>query len=193
MLTYKTSIKKPCLVINYDENAVSPRNWINLGYFFTKQKNYRSPDGTVQPLYDIMVTTGEEANNQEEHKEMIKKEAKKQGIKVLAIYPVYCYEHGNIVFRRGTAKGFDYSNCGFYIITEETQKEHGAKKYKWEKFVDQELETYTQWANGEVYHFTLFDENGEFTDSCGGFYSLDKIKYQLPEEFKDEDLTKYII
>lgn len=192
MLTYKTSVEKPRLVISYDHNAESPREWTNLGYFFSKQSRYNSPDGNKHPLYNIMIETADEADNQDDHIKRIIKEAKKQGIKVLAVYPVYCYEHSSIVYRRGTAEGWDYSNNGYYIITNETLKEHGAKKAEWLKTIDQELETYTQWANGEVYEFTLFDKDGNLEDSCSGFYSIDDIKEHLPEEFKDEDLKDYL-
>lgn len=32
-----------------------------------------------------------------------------------------------------------------------------------------ELRTYAQWANGEVYLWTVTDPDGEFVDSCGGY------------------------
>jgi hypothetical protein len=58
--------------------------------------------------------------------------------------------------------------------------------------IKSELETYTKWANGEVYGFTLYDDKGELEDSCYGFYDIDDIKEHLPAEWKDEDLTAYI-
>jgi hypothetical protein len=45
--------------------------------------------------------------------------------------------------------------------------------------------------DGCEYYFTLFDENGKESDSCGGFYSLDDIKAFLPDEWKEEDLEEY--
>jgi len=189
--TYRKSIELPRLNIHFDQDAESPRHWTNLGYFLTKESKYKSPDGNTCSLYQIMLDTENEVSNTEEHINAIKKEAKEQGIKILAIYPVYRYEHSNVVYRRGTAHGFDYSNCGFYIITDETQKEVGTKKANWEKQIDEELKIYTQWANGEVYSFVLYDENGEVEDSCCGFYDLESMKEYLPEEWQNEDLQDY--
>ena len=67
MLTYTKTITetKPRLVIEYDENAESPRTFDggNVGHFFTKESRYKSPDGNVHPLYQIMVETEDEAKD----------------------------------------------------------------------------------------------------------------------------------
>lgn len=193
MKTYTKTIEAPRLEITHDEYASSPREWDNLGYFITKQRNKISPNGAQFPEIDAIVReTGEEAENLEAHKDAIILRIKKeQGEKVLAIYPVYCYEHGNVVYRRGTAQGFDVSNCVFYIVTDRSQDRLGTEARYFENVIDGELETYTAWANGEVYDFVLYDENGEVTDSCGGFYSIEDIREHLPEEWAEEDLTAY--
>jgi hypothetical protein len=38
----------------------------------------------------------------------------------------------------------------------------------------------------------LYNEKGDIEDSCGGFYDIEDIRESLPEEFKDEDLSKYV-
>jgi hypothetical protein len=192
MLTCEITIKKPRLVISYDNYTESPRTWTNLGYFLTAESKYESPDGNDHPLYDIMKSTGDEATSTEDHIKRIKKEAKQQGINIIAIYPVYRYEHGNIVYKRGIAHGFDYSNCGFYIITDESQKEYGEHAKPAEALIDGELEEYTKWVNGEVYSFILYTKDGETEDSCGGFYDIEDIREYLPKEYKDEDLNDYL-
>ena len=181
------------MTIQYDSDSESPRLWDNLGLFLTKESNYYSPDGKENQLYDIMIEAREEADSSEDHMELIKREAKNQGIKVLHIVPVNRYEHGNVIYRQGIGGGFDCSNCGFYIITEESQKNVGTKKTDWSKSIDSELETYTKWVNGDVYSFVLLDENGEDVDSCCGFYDIEDIREYLPEEYKEEDLNEYII
>jgi hypothetical protein len=186
MKTYTKTIEEPCLVIEHDTDAESPRQWDNLGFFFTKERGYKSPDGTVFPLYHIMTNTEESARDTAHHMELMKEEARAQGIKIKYIYPVYRYEHGNVVYKRGTAQGFDCSNCGFYIVTDESTKK------ECEAIIDRELETYTQWCNGEVYGFTLHNERGEVEDSCWGFYDIEDIREHLPKEYADEDLREYI-
>lgn len=193
MKTY--TIKAPLLKIQYEDMPQSPREWSNLGYFITVQRNKISPDGEENPeIQSIVFQTGNEAVSTEDHMKMIKKEIKEQtGEKVLAIYPVYCYEHGNIVYRIGTASGFDASNCGFYIITDRTKKVVGTTKKNFEKVIAQELETYTQWANGEVYSYVLYNDRGQIRDQCGGFYDIEDIKLYLPDEWKEENLQDYFV
>jgi hypothetical protein len=58
--------------------------------------------------------------------------------------------------------------------------------------IDAELVEYTKWVNGDVYAFTLYDENGEQVDSCGGFFDIEDIREHLPEDWKDEPLMPYL-
>lgn len=193
MKTYNAVEVKPRLKIFHCEWADSPRKWDNLGYFYTKESKYKSPDGNVGEIYEAMIEAESEADSTESHiKVMTRIIEENTDEKVLAIYPIDIYEHSNIVYSRGTAKGFDYSNCGFYIITDKTQKAFGTDAKDFEKIIDQELKTYTKWANGEVYAYELRDKNGEVEDTYGDFYSLQEIKDNLPEEWANEDLEKYI-
>lgn len=193
MKTYTKEIETPKLVIECDTNSENPREeWSNLGHFITCEKRYNSPDDD-EVLKSIIQNLSEESANVEGHIKKIKEELPHNGYgKVLAIYPVYKYEHGNVIYRRGTAQGFDYSNSGFYIVTDKTQAIVGTPKDRFDKVIDGELETYTKWVNGEVYRFTLYNDKGEIEDSCGGFYDIEDIKSSLPEDWKDEDLEQYI-
>ena len=172
-ITYKETktITKNKLEISYCDYIESPRVWSNLGYFITCDRNYYSPDRN-ETIEAIVKQTGNEARSQAEHIELIKKEMKENGEKVLAIYPIVKYEHGGVVYKIGTIHGFDYSNNGFYIITEKTQEEMGTSKKDFEKVVKQELEVFNKWVNGEVYQYCLFDDDGEVVDSCGDIMIL---------------------
>lgn len=195
MKTYTKTVatQEPRLVIHHDDTPQSPREWCNLGYFITKERNYKSPDGENAPeIQQIIEDTAQDATSTEDHMKLIKKAIKEQGEKVLYITPVYRYEHGGVVYRRGTASGFDYSNCGFYIVTDKTQKECGTPRKLFEKVIDDELETYTKYANGTVYGFVLHDESGDVIDSCWGFYDIDDIKEYLPKEYKNENMHDYL-
>lgn len=186
----------PQLIIRHDEFTESPRAWVNVGYFFTKERRYNSPDGTDHELYDCMLEGEEHASNTEEHMEYIKTFAKRDyDIDVIHITPVYRYEHGRILYKRGTTRGFDVSNCGFYIVTKETAEDMGVDPTDtsaMDIYIDGELDTYTKYVNGEVYGYELFDESGERIDSCWGFYDLEDIRQELPDEWKEEDLAEYI-
>lgn len=191
--TKQITVTRPMLEIQYDDNAESPRTWSNLGYFITQDRRYTSPDDHPD-FMEVIKETGEYATSTENHMTLIKKEIESRftGEKVLAIYPVCKYEHSGVVYSLGTKHGFDYSNNGFYIVTAKTAKELGTPKKSFEKVIADELNTYTQWANGEVYGFALYDEKGELVNSCWGFYDIEDIKNALPTEWKDENLLEYI-
>lgn len=196
----------PRLVIEYDGDAESPRaNDTHVGHFFTKESRYKSPDGNVHPLYQIMMETEDEAKDTAHHIELMraraheafKESAPKGGnshdedLHVIEVHPIYRYEHSGVAYKRGTAQGFDYSNCGFYFVTAQSISGATWTAEKIAEAIDAELAEYTAWANGEVYRFTLYDNEGEEVDSCGGFYALEDMRDALGEEWKDEDLSQY--
>jgi len=180
------------LVIEYDQDCDSPREWSNLGFFITQDRNYNSPDNHPD-FMEIIKETADNATDCQNHMKRIKKEIEARlGDKVLAIYPMVKYEHSGVSYSRGEKHGFDYSNNGFYIITQKTAEELGTDKKDFEKVIDQEINIYNKWINGEVYRFTLYNEAGEFEDSCCGFYDIEDIRDSLPSEWKNEDLTQYL-
>lgn len=194
MKTYAKTIEDLRLKISYDTDAESPRRWDNLGYFYTLEGSHRSPDGNSSDIYQIMVETSGEAMDTAEHEKLIKSRINKEtDEKVLAIYPVIRYEHGNVSYTLGIGKGFDVSNCGFYIVTDKTQKLLGTPKKSFEKVIADELKTYSQWCNGEVYGFTLYDEDGNLDNSSWGYYDIEDIRSVLPHEWDNENLADYFI
>ena len=188
MKTYKKTVELPRLKIEYEEDAESPREWTTLGYFITIDNRMKSPDNNEE-LKTIIKETGEEAKNVKDHIRRIKKEFSE---KIIAIYPISKYEHSEVGYFLGSTFGFDYSNNGFYIVTDKTAKELGAKRKDFEKIIKDELNIYNKYINGEVYSFMLYDKNGKLEDSCGGFYNIEDIREYLPEEWKNEDLNNYL-
>lgn len=192
MKTYKKTIESPLLEIRNADYYPNQRNLQdNLGYFITIDRNYNSPDDHPD-FMEIIKETGDVATSQDDHIKLIKKEIKNRlNEKVIAIYPICKHEHGGVIYRLGTCHGFDYSNNGFYIITEKTQKDLGTPKKFFKEVISQELCDYTQWANGEVYEYILKNESGETIESVTGFYSIDDIKTELGKEWENEDLEEY--
>lgn len=194
MKTYKKIVEQELsrLVITYDE-VDSPRvNNTNLGYFITCNRKYNSPD-TNNTLQYIIEQAGDQASSQEEHMNIIRQRVADELDEVITdIFPICRHEHGNVVYRRGTTHGFDYSNDGFYIVTNKTHEEYGKHGKPIEAIIDGEIEEYTAWVNGEVYGYILYDEEGNEVESQGGFYSLEDIKDNLPEIWKDENLLDYL-
>ena len=194
MKTYKKIVttEEPLLLIEYEEGPESPREDTNLGYFITVDRNYYSPDENEE-LQQIIKAMGYEAKDVADHMELITKKINEEtDEKVMAIYLVAKYEHSGVVYSLGSKHGFDFSNNGFYIVTDKTQKEHGAKKKDFEMFINEEINMYNKYVNGEILRFTLFDKDGEVEDSCCGFYDVEHIREYLPKEWKKEDLNEYI-
>jgi hypothetical protein len=91
---------------------------------------------------------------------------------------------------------FDYSNNGFYIVTEKSAKEYCLTTKKIEAIktlIESEIDLYNRFVNGEIYCWTLYNEQGEVEDSGSDYYDLEDIKAELPKEWKNEDLSKYVI
>lgn len=191
MKTYKKIIEAPRLVISYDLYPESPRKDTNIGYFVTCDTRHNSPDEN-ESIREIIQDTSDVANV-DEHMEAIKKRIKADtGETVVYISPVTKYEHGSVAYSLGTKHGFDSSNNGFYIVTKETLKECGTKKKDIVPCITAEIETYNKYVNGEIYSFILYDENGNIEDSCSGFYDIEDIRFRLPVDMREEDLTEYM-
>jgi len=197
MKTYKKTVvtEEPLLTIFNDRDSDSPRDWDNLGYFITVDRNYTSPDDNLDLKRIITETQYEsEVVDCDSHMALIEKTINQDTDEtVLAIYPVVKYEHGGVSYSLGARRGFDYSNNGFYIVTEKSRAVAGINEKNFERDIKIELETYNKWANGDIYGFNLVDTDGEHVDSCSGFYDLEDIKEHLPKEYKTEDLSEYIV
>ena len=190
MKMYK--IERPQLEIKHDMSPESPREWCNIGYFIDISSRHICPDND-ETIIEIVKETGQVAMNQEHHIKLIKKEFEDMGEKIVWIQPVTRYEHGNIYYSLGNSFGFDFSNSGFYIVTEKTLNEIGTAIKDIERVVTDELNTYNQWVNGEIYSYILYDKDGEEKDRMCGFYSISEIKNYLPKEWENEELDKYFI
>lgn len=118
------------------------------------------------------------------------------------IVPVFKYEHGLVQYKAGKNGNpfndrWDSGQVGVAVISKATiEHEWGTegrrdrefdpetKTYTeigeplspedWAlRYLDGELSTYTSWCNGEVYYYEVETEDGEYIDSCGGFYDED--------------------
>lgn len=72
---------------------------------------------------------------------------------------------------------------GFIIFNDEYIR--GVSFEERKKYAREDLELYTQWANGEVYHVNIETANGDFVDSCGGFIGDDSVQGYIHEVIPD--------
>lgn len=189
MKTYIETTVKPKLVISYDSDSDNPRNWSNLSILVIRGNG--GDDNSY--LTSELERTQYEVNNAEEHKQLMVEVVEDYfGSKVVYSDFISKYEHSGVSYFIGQSSGWDYSNIGFVFVTEESLEECGCAEEDIEEIVKGEIETFSRWANGEVLQYILYDDEGNVEDSCGGFYDLEEIRENLPEEWQEEDLSKYI-
>jgi hypothetical protein len=178
----------------------SPREWDNLGTFLTWESRCYSPDKNrhssprdfleymVEYLFDKSTEYVERKSN-EQLLNMLEKK--------LIILPVYKYEHSGVVYNTtGFSCRWDSGQVGLiYVSKEELLNEVYANTRKRvskvmkehaEKIMKAEVEVYSQYANGEVYHFEIEDENENHVDSCGGFFGLDYDTNGMKDHIEDK-------
>ncbi len=110
------------------------------------------------------------------------------------LLPVFRYEHSGVAYNTTgfalyDSVGWDWARVGFILCERDTMIREWGKKLATRKVREQaraclnaEVETYSQWANGEVYGYIIKDENGhdmdELADSCWGFYGFEYVKQE---------------
>jgi hypothetical protein len=97
------------------------------------------------------------------------------------ILPLYMYDHSGIsISTKPFSCRWDSGQIGFVLVSKkQALEEYGGvrvsskKKVKIESIIEAEVQTYTQYVEGEVYGFQIVDEDDEVIDSCYGFYGTD--------------------
>ncbi len=154
--------------INYDEATESPCEWggFTVHSFSPRHVNHIRPEKIGIMLNadgDPWVSSKDEYGKPNEYKRLFDR-----GL----MFALDLYQHGNCSWSlhgEGTQCRWDTSRCAGVIILDESEWKGKHWKTK-EKAARAFLETYTKWCNGEVYYYTVEDEDGETVDSCGGFY-----------------------
>lgn len=156
--------------ICYDENADSPREWDNVGTIYSNHRDY-NPDG-----HKIDEIENEEGK-------LVSEELDRRFIWL----PVYYYEHGELSV--STKRDYPYNDrwdSGLFGIIavekERLRKEQGWKaitKKRREQILrslEGEIETFDSYCRGEVYGFVVDNEEGEWINSCYGYYGDEGMK-----------------
>jgi hypothetical protein len=177
----KIEYKGYTIEIEQDQDAESPREWSNAAVLVLSHRRYDLPHEA-----DI--------NNDAVHsiEEFITHVVDKHDARFF--FPVWGYDHSQLVFKAGERTypfndPWDSGFAGLAFITNATIAEHFPTGFEpsdqyptldaWAKaVVDGEIETYNQWATGDVWVFTIYNAQGAVVDSCGGLFGFD---YALEE------------
>lgn len=194
-----TDGRKLRLVIEQDELLEDPRSWDNLGTMLCCHRNYSLGDcnsnkETEEQLAEICRKYGK---SDEEIDEMTFAEEVQFILNQDDIcgLPLYITDHSGISMRTYRFDAWDSSFVGlifvekdFYLAQMCLKDEEGWKE-KAKETLKSEVETYSDFLEGNVYEWTLYeptvvirqsmdgkelsrkiDEEGEMVDSMGGFY-----------------------
>jgi hypothetical protein len=157
------------LKVVQDSNGDSPREWDNLGTMVCFHNRYDLGD---KHSYDA-----DDYSGWEEMEKAIRKEEGRGTI----VLPLYLYDHSGVTMRTSPFNcRWDSGQVGFILTNRKTiLSEFGGKivtkklREKVSRILEGEVETYTQYLEGEIYGFQIVDEEGEIVDSCYGFYGTD--------------------
>lgn len=178
MIAQTLQYKDQFLEIVYDECPESPREWDNLGVMACQYPNHS--------FGDDQITDG---NNWIDH--LITKDLTEKDLAVCL--PLYVYDHSGISMKCGDRvfpfnDQWDSSMIGFVYVTKEKLKEEYKVKriskkilIKAEEILKSEIETYSDYIEGNVYGFSLYkkikcdldEDHRENIDSCYGFFGSD--------------------
>ena len=196
------------LKVELDDCQESPREWDNLGIILASHRRYDLADeknpywgdfGSVEADFyayiyawfkdaDYIHECGLSGTEEDRRLAVIKK-----WVEVNYLYlPVYMYEHSGISLSTGEfGCKWDSGHLGFiYVSRTKVREKFKVKrispqlKAKILKQLENEIETYSQYLNGEVYCFVIEDEDGDVVDSCGGFYSEKEAREYGESELK---------
>lgn len=163
------------LIIVQDDCVSNPRvDFDNLGTFLDTQGNGDNTNFSFGRNYDSredFIETGEE-------------EVRKHFKDVAVILAVHKYQHSDVGYSTDYSYPYncrwDSGTVGFIFATKKDIRENFGIKRVTKKYIEQtekilkaEIETFSQWANGEVLGFRLENEDEEIIDSCYGFYGTD--------------------
>ena len=182
------------LVIEHCDFAESPREWGNLTkcIFFGNYKHFGDNHS-----FDFNTEFDNRQDFIERGEDIIKEE-----FDAVLVKAVHLYNHSGISISTEYSGNYtcrwDSGTIGFIIITKEDLR----NEYKWKNItqkrldsvwdninsvMDSEIETLSDYIGGDVYQFEILDENGEFEDSCGGFYGSDITKNGILDYVSSED------
>lgn len=156
--------------VTYDMDPESPREWDNACRLVMSHNRYRFPN---EADVDFDAYDGWD----EVEKALRSKH------RAHLIVPVYMYDHSGLAFRAGRGFGdvdsgrWDWGQVGFaYLTKSDLRREWGKDQEREQKAlasIEAELDAYESFVNGNVYCFSVEDEDGNLIESCAGFYDMD--------------------
>ena len=168
--------------IYYDTTPESPREWDNLGTFYTAHRCYR-PEKEFDEHFDFDEVCDERPGDLRE-----------SFLKKYIALNLYLYDHSGLAVSSGPfACRWDSGWFGIVAVSiEKVKKEYGwkvltaARRRKIEGYLQGEIDTYDNYLRGEVYGYriTPADDKDNVLESCWGYFGDSGLE-QLEDECRD--------
>jgi len=184
------------IAIGYDDDPMNPRTeWDNFGTIITSHRRYSMGDDQTSDLQEYFASLAGYSDDYLYNNEVSLNQSIKRLQKTHVVLPVYMYDHSGIALSTGSfVCSWDSGLLGFIFVSKaDAKKEFGKYGYckRAAKLLENEIETYDQYCRGTVLAFEIQDADGEYVDSCYGFYGDEN--YVLNEAKQSIDyLTKSI-
>ena len=168
--------------IRQDNDAESPRDWDNMGTMIAFHGRYNLGDKGHS-------FRSEDFNGWDEMKAAILKAF--PGGEIL---PLYLYDHSGITIKTTPFDcRWDSGQVGFIVANKVQIRNAMGVVHVTDKVRERardllrsEVEVYDQYLRGDVYYFSIVDDDGEVIDSCGGFFGDDPFKNGMAEHIPTE-------
>lgn len=181
------------LRIFYSNNPTNPREWDNLGTIAYKHREYILGEEKISdPIEWLEDKLNLQSKGEYSNKRLA--ELEKRFFKEFIALPLYIYDHSGITMRTYPFDcRWDSSKVGYiYVSKERVRSEFGWKvispkrRKEIENYLRNEIKTFDQYLTGDVYFFSVEDENGEIVDSCNGFFGTDWENNGMKDEVDKE-------
>lgn len=169
----QTAYKGHHIDIYYDADPQSPREWDNLGTFYTSHPHYRPEEDFYRHF--------ERKEVFDEYRDFLDSFEKKY----IAL-KIYLYDHSGLTISSGPFScPWDSGLFGMVAVSiEKVKKEYGWKKItaarrrKIESYLQREIDTYDQYLRSEVYGYRITPESDEsdLLESGWGFFGDEGIE-----------------
>lgn len=117
-----------------------------------------------------------------------------EGDEILAVLPLYAYEHGGITMSTGAySDTFDSGQVGWGYVTKSRYELMGCKPGEVSEetlrtYIEQEVAAYDNFLTGQIFGYAVEGRSGDELDSCWGIDDLDyaRSEAKLSAEHSDD-------
>ena len=165
------TIKSYTIQVVYDECSDSPRNWDELGTFYSNHREYNPDNHSIEELVEMFPP-------REGVDEIFNEDAMSRQFVWIR---VYAYIHGNIALRTSPFNDpWDSGLFAIYAVNKDKVRKEWNKKVvsrqlreKVEKVLAGEVDCYGKFISGDVYGYRILDPSEDVIDACYGYYCND--------------------